>query len=78
MTLTSFEFLPHACSVFEGSVLTISSNLLMLNKSEMSRFLIINEIFLMNDASSSLFFTIENLNELMFFSAIGMETVRGV
>ena len=49
----------------------------MSDKSEMSRFLIIDETSLMNDASSLLFFTIENLDKLMFSSAIGMETVRG-
>jgi len=36
-----------------------------------------DETSLMNDASSLLFFTIENLDKLIFSSAIGMETVRG-
>jgi len=43
----------------------------------MSRFLIIDETFLMNAASSSLFFAIENLDKLISFSTIGMKTVRG-
>jgi len=48
----------------------------MLDKSEISRFLIMDETFLMNDASSSLFFTIENLDKLTFSSTIGIKTVR--
>jgi len=36
-----------------------------------------DETSLMNVASSSLFFEIENLDELMFSSAMEMETVRG-
>ena len=36
-----------------------------------------DEISLMNEASSSLFFAIENLDELTFSSMMEMETVRG-
>jgi len=42
----------------------------------MSIFLIIDETFLMKNAFSSLFFTIENLDELMSSSTMKMETVR--
>ena len=76
MILTSFKFLFHACSIFKASVLTISSSLLMMDKLEMSRFLIMDETSLMNDAFSSLFFTIENLDKLTFSSMIEIETVR--
>jgi len=67
----SLEFFSHAHSVYKANVLTMSSSL------SMSRFLIIDKTSLMNDASSSLFFAIENLDELIFSSAIGMKTVRG-
>ena len=77
MILTSFKFLPYACSVFEASMLITSSSLSISDKLEMFRFLIMDETSLMNNAFSSLFFVIENLDELMFSSMIGMETVRG-
>ena len=76
--LTSFEFLFHVLSVFEVSILTTSVSLSILNKLAMLRFLIMNEISLINEASSSLFFAIENLDKLMFSSVMGMETVRKV
>jgi len=72
----SLEFFPHAHSVYEANVLTMSSSFLMLDKLETSRFLIMDKTSLMNNASSSLFFTIENLNELIFSSAMGIETIR--
>jgi len=37
----------------------------------------IDEMSLMNKASSSLFFSIDNLDKLMFASTMGIETVRG-
>jgi len=43
---------------------------------ETSRFLMMDETSLMNKASSSLFFAIDNLDELMFASAIRIKTVR--
>ena len=64
-------------SIFEARVLTTSLSLLISDKLETSRFLIIDEISLINNASSSLIFAIENLDELMSSSAIGIETVRG-
>ena len=64
-------------SVFEANVLIIFLSLLISDKLEMLRFLIIDETFLMNDASSLLFFAIKNLDELIFSSTMGMETVRG-
>ena len=76
--LTSFEFLFHVLSVFEVSILTTSVSLSILNKLAMLRFLIMNEISLINEASSSLFFAIENLDKLMFSSVMGIETVRKV
>lgn len=78
MTLTSLEFFLHAHSVFEASVLTTFSSLLMLDRSEMLRFLMMDEMSLMNEAFSLLFFMIDNLDELMFASMMGIETVRGV
>ena len=68
----SLEFFPHTHSVYKANVLTMSLSLSML------RFLIIDKTSLMNDASSSLFFAIENLDELIFSSVIEMKTVRGV
>jgi len=73
----SLEFFPHAHSVYEANVLTTFSSLLMSDKLETSRFLIMDKTSLMNDTSFSLFFTIEDLYELIFSSAMGMETVRG-
>ena len=75
--VTSFEFLFHVLSVFEASMLITSSSLSMSDKLATSRFLIMDEISLMNEASSSLFFAIENLDELTFSSMMEMETVRG-
>ena len=49
----------------------------MSDISETSRFLMIDEMFLMNKASSSLFFIIDNLDELMFVSAMRIKIVRG-
>ena len=63
--------------MFEVRVLKLFSSLSMTDKLEMSRFLIIDETSLMNKSSSSLFFTIENLNILIFSSAMGIEIVRG-
>ena len=75
--VTSFEFLFHVLSVFEASMLITSSSLSMSDKLATLRFLIMDETFLMNEASSSLFFAIENLDELTFSSIMEMETVRG-
>jgi len=74
--LTHLEFFLYALLVFEASILTTSSSLSMSDKLETLRFLMKNEISLMNNASSSLFFMIENLDKLMFSSAIGMKIVR--
>ena len=62
--------------MFEARVLTIFSSLSMTDKSEMSRFLMMDEIFLMNESSSLLFFTIENLDILMFSSTMKIKIVR--
>ena len=62
--------------MFEARVLTIFSSLSMTDKSEMSRFLMMDEIFLMNESSSLLFFTIENLDVLMFSSTMKIKIVR--
>jgi len=60
--LTCLEFFLHVLLVFEASVLTMFSSLSMLDRSEMSRFLMMDETSLMNIASSLLFFAIENLD----------------
>jgi len=57
-------------------VLTTFSSLSMTDKSEILRFLITDETSLMNESSSSLFFTIENLDVLMFSSTMGIEIMR--
>jgi len=66
------------CSIFEVSELTMFSSLLMSDRLDMSRFLIREEISLMNEVSSLLFFTIENLVELIFSSIMGIATMSGV
>ena len=75
--LTRFEFVLHALSIFNVRELITSSSLLISDKSEILRFLIAYETSLIKAVSSSLFFAIENLDETMFSSVIGMETVRG-
>jgi len=62
--------------MFEMRVLTTFSSLSMTDKLEMSRFLMTDEMSLMNKSSSSLFFIIENLDVLMFSSTIGMKIMR--
>ena len=54
----------------------MSSSLLQSNKLEVLRFLMMNVISLKKVVFSSLFFGIDNLEELMFSSAIGIDTVR--
>ena len=73
----SLEFFPYMYSVFEANVLITFLSLLISDKLEMLRFLIMDETSLMNDASSLLFFAIKNLDKLIFSSTMGMETVRG-
>jgi len=51
-------------------VLTTFPSLSLSDKSEMSRFLRADAIFLMNDSFSLLFFAIENLDMMIFFSVI--------
>jgi len=63
--------------MFEVRVLTTFSSLSMTDKSEMLRFLMTDEMSLMNESSFSLFFMIENLDVLMFSFTMGMEIVRG-
>ena len=74
--LTYFEFVLHALSIFNVRKLTMSSSLLISDKSETPRFLIAYETSLIKAVSSSLFFVIENLDETMFSSVIRMETLR--
>ena len=76
MILMSLALFLHACSMFEMRVLTTFSSLSMTDKLEMSRFLMTDEMSLMNKSSSSLFFIIENLDVLMFSSTIGMKIMR--
>jgi len=71
------EFFSYACSIFKASELTTFSSLLMSDRLDMSRFLIIEEMSLMNEVSSLLFFAIENLVKLIFSSTMGMVTVSG-
>ena len=71
----SLEFFSHAHSIFEVSELIMFSSLLMLDKLDTSGFLIREETSLMNEVSSSLFFAIENLVELIFSSIMGMVTM---
>jgi len=75
--LICLEFFLHALLVFEASVLTTFSGLSMSDRSETLRFLMMDETSLINITSSSLFFMIENLDELMFSFVMGIETVRG-
>ena len=75
--LTRFKFVLHALSIFNMRELITSSSLLISDKSEILRFLTAYETSLIKAVFSSLFFAIENLDETMFSSVIGMETVRG-
>ena len=76
MMLTHFEFVLYTFSMFDAKELTISSSLLIFDKLEITRFLIVYEMSLMKAISSSLFFVIENLNKMMFSFIIGMKIVR--
>ena len=70
MILVCLVFFLHACSMDVVRVLTTFSSLSLSDKSEMSRFLRVDAIFLMNDFFSLLFFAIENLDMMIFFSVI--------
>ena len=56
----------------------MNSNLLVLDRSEILRFLIEMVVFLMKAASSLLFLIIEYLDEITLSSIIGIVIVRGV
>ena len=56
----------------------MNSNLLVLDRSEILRFLIEIVVFLMKAASSLLFLIIEYLDEITLSSIIGIVIVRGV
>ena len=75
--LVYLAFFTHACLIFDSRRLTMSSSLLQSDKLEVLRFLIITVISLMKTISSSLFFGIDNLDEMMFSSAIGIDTEKG-
>ena len=70
MILVCLVFFLHACSMDVVRVLTTFPSLSLSDKSEMSRFLRADAIFLMNDSFSLLFFAIENLDMMIFFSVI--------
>ena len=73
----NLAFFLHVHLMFEARILTMFSSLSITDKSEMSRFLMTGETSLMNKSSSLLFFTIKNLDILMFSSAMEIEIVRG-
>ena len=75
--LTYFEFILHTYSIFDVRELVVSSSLIGLDMSEMSTLLIACLTFLMKLTSSSLFFTMKNLNKLIFSLSIAIDTVRG-
>ena len=77
MILVCLVFFLHACSIDIARVLTTFPSLSLSDKSEMSRFLRADTTFLMNNSFSLLFFAIENLDMMIFFSVIGIVIVRG-
>ena len=77
MILICLAFVSHTCSIFDMNRLTMFSSLSQSIKLEVSRFLMIAVASLTKVASSSLFFSIKSLDERIFSSAIGIDTVRG-
>ena len=75
--LTHLKFNLHILSIFDMRKSTMSLSLLVSDKLEIVRFLIVCDTSLIKAVSSLLFFVIENLNKTMFSSVIGMETVKG-
>ena len=71
----AFNF--HAHSIFDTSEFMASSILLLSDRSDMSMFLIANEMFLIKLFFSLLFLAIENLNESMLSSLMAIVTERG-
>ena len=64
--------------IFDVRELVVSSSLIGSDMSEISTLLIVCLTSLMKLTSSSLFFTIEYLNESIFSSSIAIDTVREV
>ena len=78
MMLTCFEFNLHAFSILNTRELVVSLSLSISDRLETSMLLMMDDTSLMKFSSSSLFFVIENLDVMMFSSAIGTDTVIGV
>jgi len=76
MILTHFEFAFHAQLMLEVREIVASSNLLKLDKADILILLIAHETSLIKLDSSSLFFAMECLNEMIFSSMILIKTVR--
>ena len=72
------EFFSQVFLILLTSSLIMNSNLLVLDRSEILRFLIEMVVFLMKAASSLLFLMIEHLDEITLSSMIGIMIVRGV
>ena len=70
-------FTLHTFSILEASMLVMNLSLLILDKSLMLMFLIAYKTSLIKLSPSSLFFTMENFDETMFSSVMGIVTVRG-
>jgi len=75
--LTCFEFDLHAFSILDVRELVASLSLSMFDRSETLMLLMMDDTSLMKSSSSLLFFAMENLDETMFSSAIGTDTVIG-
>ena len=78
MILTCFKFTFHVSSILDVRKLVTSSSLQESERSETSMLLIVCETSLIKLISSLLFFAIENLKDLIFFSAIAIKTEREV
>ena len=78
MILVHLAFFLHVCLIDTARVLTTFSSLSLSVKLEVLRFLRAAASSLMNDSSSLLFFTIENLDVMMFSSVIEMVIVSEV
>ena len=72
----AFDF--HIYLILDASNFVASSILLLSDKSDMSMFLLSNEMSLMKLFSSLLFLAIENLNELTLSFLMAIITERGV
>ena len=76
INLVYLAFFLQACLILDMNRLTRSSNLSWSVRLEALRFLKITVALLTKTASSLLFFSIKNLDEMIFSTVIGINTIR--